>query len=108
MMYVEHHTCVCKHSYRGEAMSPAGRPLANGRDTSASRTTHHVHDGQHVSLDVLVPVVMHHLVIDDDQCLHLALQADRPLRSPVMCGRGRAVRMRLLPLLSLRLGVRHL
>ena len=60
------------------------------------RQTYNVHDGEDVILHVLVVVILHHLVVDDHQGLHIALQTDGSLRA--MVGRLRvAVGMVFLP-----------
>lgn len=40
---------------------------------------HHVHDGQHVALDLRLPMVLHHFGVGYHQGLHPLLSADRAL-----------------------------
>lgn len=47
--------------------------------THRPRQPHHVHDGQHVALDIWLPVVLHHFSISYHQGLHPLLFADRAL-----------------------------
>ena len=45
--------------------------------TRCLRQPHHVHDGQHVALDIRLPVVLHHFGVGYHQGLHPLLFADR-------------------------------
>lgn len=50
---------------------------------------HHVEHGEEVRLQVLVGVVLHHGTVGHQQRLHVALQADRAPRAPVLGARRR-------------------